>query len=70
MTNDENGLYELSRDLNLSLLSLNNFYGQWTKIKYVYFLEIYEIIKDALRLQKCRYCNPCSCPKTCFYNGI
>ena len=39
-------------NLNLSLLSLNNFTSQWTKIKYVYFLEIYEIIKDALRLQK------------------
>ena len=33
MTNDENGLYELSRDLNLSLLSLNNFYESMDKNK-------------------------------------
>ena len=48
MTNDENGLYELSRDLNLSLLSLNNFYESMDENKIRLFLEIYEIIKDVL----------------------
>lgn len=38
MTNDENGLYELSRDLNLSLLSLNNFYESMDKNKIRLFL--------------------------------
>ena len=38
MTNDENGLYELSRDLNLSLLNLNNFYKSMDKIKIRLFL--------------------------------
>ena len=40
MTNDENGLYELSRDLNLSLLNLNNFYKSMDKIKIRLFLEM------------------------------
>ena len=38
MTNDENGLYELSRDLNLSLLSVNNFYDSMEKNKIRLFL--------------------------------
>ena len=38
MTNDENGLYELSRDLNLSLLSLNNFYESMDENKIRLFL--------------------------------
>ena len=43
MTNDENGLYELSRDLNLSLLSVNNFYDSMEKNKIRLFLGMLEI---------------------------
>jgi len=38
MTNDENGLYELSRDLNLSLLNYKKFYYSMSKNKIRFFL--------------------------------
>ena len=38
MSNDENGLYELSRKLNLSLLNFNNFYEDMSKNKIRFFL--------------------------------
>ena len=38
MSNDENGLYELSRKLNLSLLNFNNFYEDMSKNRIRFFL--------------------------------
>ena len=52
LSNDENGLYELSRKLNLSLLAFDNFSKEMEKNKVRFFLETLEISKDVMKLQK------------------
>ena len=71
MTNDENGLYELSRDLNLSLLSVNNFYDSvWKKIKLDYFLGMLEILKVFRVTSKVDIVYSAKDIKTCIDYGI